>query len=147
MILTIVGIILMLIGIGLLIAELHTPGLGLLLIFGVISMITGFVLIFEGGPLTVQIDWWMIGLLIAFLLVLVGLAIWRIVLTYRRQATTGREDIVGKKGTVKETLNPEGMLLFQGELWTAVSESGTIMPGEEVVITKVDGLKLIVRKI
>ncbi len=147
MIMTITGIILMVIGIGLLIAELHTPGLGLALIFGVIAMITGFVLIFEGGPLTVQIDWWMIALLIVFLLILVGLAIWRIVLTYRRQATTGREDIVGKKGTVKETLNPEGMLLFQGELWTAVSESGTISPGEEVVITKVDGLKLIVRKI
>jgi len=147
MIMTITGIILMVIGIGLLIAELHTPGLGLALIFGVIAMITGFVLLFEGGPLTVQIDWWMIALLIVFLLVLVGLAIWRIVLTYRRQATTGREDIVGKKGTVKETLNPEGMLLFQGELWTAVSESGTILPGEEVVITKVDGLKLIVRKI
>ena len=147
MIMTITGIILMVIGIGLLIAELHTPGLGLALIFGVIAMITGFVLLFEGGPLTVQIDWWMIALLIVFLLVLVGLAIWRIVLTYRRQATTGREDIVGKKGTVKETLNPEGMLLFQGELWTAVSESGTILPGEEVVITKVDGLKLIVKKI
>jgi membrane-bound ClpP family serine protease len=146
MIATIAGIILILVGVGLLVAEFHTPGLGLLLIFGLISLITGFVLLFEGGPLVTQIDWWPIGLLIAAIVALIGYAIWRIVVTYRRQATTGREDIIGKKGLVKEVLNPEGMLLFQGELWTAVSESGIIQPGEEVVITKVDGLKLIVKK-
>jgi membrane-bound ClpP family serine protease len=146
MIVTVFGVILILVGIGLLVAEFHTPGLGLLLIFGLISLIAGFVLLFEGGPLVSQIDWWPIGLLIAFILAGVGYAVWRIVVTYRRQATTGREDIIGKKGLVKEALNPEGTILFQGELWNAVSESGPIQPGEEVLITRVDGLKLLVKK-
>ena len=146
MLMTVFGIILILVGIGFLVAEFYTPGLGLLLVFGLISLVGGFVLVFEGGPLVIQVDWWLIGLLIALIVALVGYAIWRIVVSYRRQATTGREDIIGKKGLVKEVLNPEGMLLFQGELWTALSESGTIQPGEEVVITKVDGLKLFVKK-
>jgi membrane-bound ClpP family serine protease len=38
------------------------------------------------------------------------------------------------------------MVLFKGELWTAVSEKGRVEPGEEVSITKVDSLKLYVTK-
>ena len=147
MFVTIAGIILLLIGVGLLIAELHAPGLGLLLIFGVISLITGFALLFVGGPLVIEVNWWVISLLIILILAMLGYAIWRIIVTYRRQATTGKEDILGKKAVVKEILNPEGTILFQGELWTAVSESGAIQPGEEVKVTKVEGLKLWVKKL
>ncbi|GAH14180.1 unnamed protein product, partial [marine sediment metagenome] len=34
----------------------------------------------------------------------------------------------------------------QGERWTAISETGRVEPEEEVIITKVDGLKLYVIK-
>jgi membrane-bound serine protease (ClpP class) len=146
MLFTILGIVFVLIGIGLLIAEFHTPGLGILLIVGAISLILGIVLLFEGGPIVIEINWWVIALLIILILALIGYAIWRIMVSYRRQATTGKEDIVGKKALVKEALSPEGTVLFQGELWAAVSESGTLQPGEEVVITKVDGFKLSVKK-
>ena len=37
-------------------------------------------------------------------------------------------------------------LAIQGESWTAISEAGQIEPGEEVIITRVDGLKLWVTK-
>jgi membrane-bound serine protease (ClpP class) len=147
MFITIAGIIFVLVGVGLLIAEFHTPGLGLLLVFGIISMIAGIVLLIEGGPAVFEVNWWVISILIILVLAAAAYAIWRVILTYRRQAATGKEDIIGKKGQVKETLNPEGVVSFQGELWTAVSESGVVQPGEEVVITKVEGLKLSVKKI
>jgi membrane-bound serine protease (ClpP class) len=90
------------------------------------------------------------GWLIAVVIILVGgfiiFAVFRIVDSYRKQATTGREDLKGKTVEVKETLNPEGTIFYEGELWRAVSDSGLIEAGEEVVITKVEGLKLTVTK-
>jgi len=47
---------------------------------------------------------------------------------------------------VKTPLAPKGMVLVEGELWTAELDSGTAKPGEELVIQKVDNLKLYVSK-
>ena len=93
-----------------------------------------------------QINWWLIAIIIIILGGFVAFAVNRVVHTYRKQATTGREDLIGKIAQVKETLSPEGTVIYQGELWTTLSESGNIEIGEEVVISKVDGLKLIVTK-
>ena len=41
---------------------------------------------------------------------------------------------------------PKGTVFVQGEQWTAISEKGRVDPGQEVIITKVDGLKLYVTK-
>jgi membrane protein implicated in regulation of membrane protease activity len=38
------------------------------------------------------------------------------------------------------------MVFVEGELWTATSEAGRIEAGEEVIVTKVEGLKLKVNK-
>jgi len=53
-------------------------------------------------------------------------------------ATTGEEDLIGKTAIVKERLSPEGTAFYQGELWTAISNSGDVEPGEEVTIDKVE---------
>jgi membrane-bound ClpP family serine protease len=70
----------------------------------------------------------------------------RVVRAHRKQATTGREELVGKVAVARTALDPDGLVFFKGERWEAVSEAGKIEPGEEVVITKVDGLKLYVTK-
>jgi membrane-bound ClpP family serine protease len=43
---------------------------------------------------------------------------------------------------VQTPLDPTGTVLAGGELWTAIAEDSKIEPGEEVTITKVEGLKL-----
>jgi membrane-bound ClpP family serine protease len=85
----------------------------------------------------------LIALCVAGLLAFVIQQVMRI---YRRQASVGREEMVGKTAVVKVALDPEGMVLFKGERWAAASEKGRVKPGEEVIITKVDGLKLWVVK-
>jgi len=65
---------------------------------------------------------------------------------HRHQASAGREELVGKTAEVKIALEPKGIVFIQGERWTAISEKGRVKPGEEVIITKVDGLKLYVTK-
>ena len=66
----------------------------------------------------------------------------KIISAHQRPAYTGAEEIVGGTAVVREALNPRGTVIFRGENWTATSESGTIEPEEEVVITKYDSLKL-----
>ena len=93
-----------------------------------------------------QIDPW----LIATVAILVGglfvFIISRIIKAHRRQASTGKEELIGKTAVVKVALEPEGTVFLKGERWTAVSETGRVEPEETVMITKVDGLKLYVTK-
>jgi membrane-bound ClpP family serine protease len=65
---------------------------------------------------------------------------------HRHQAAAGREELVGRTAEVEITLEPKGVVFVEGERWTAISEKGRVEPGEEVIITKVDGLKLYVTK-
>jgi len=80
--------------------------------------------------------------LVAFLAIAI---IWGI-RAHRHQVSAGREDLVGKTAEVKIALGPKGIVFIQGERWMAVSEKDRVEPGEEVIVTKVDGLKLYVTK-
>jgi membrane-bound serine protease (ClpP class) len=140
------GVLLVLLAFGLFIAEFFTAGFGALFAGGLISLIIGSLIFFKGGTPVFVIEWWVIALVIILVGGFVVFAVFRIVGTYHRQATTGREDFIGKTVEVRERLNPEGTVFYEGELWKAVSVSGNIEPGEEVVVTKVEGLKLTVAK-
>ncbi len=73
--------------------------------------------------------------------------IYAIVRGQRLKLSAGVENMIGKEAVVQTALNPKGTVLAEGELWTAIAEDSTIEPGEEVMITKVEGLKLwVIRK-
>ena len=141
------GVALIILAFGLFIAEFFTPGFGALFGSGVVSFIIGSLILFKGGssPLF-HVDWWLIALVIILVAGFVAFAAFRIAVVYRRQATTGKEDLKGKTAVVRVALDPEGTVLYQGELWAAISNSGKIEPGEEVTIAKIDGLRLTVTK-
>ena len=87
------------------------------------------------------------GLVTLLIVIVVGFivfAVWRTVKAHQKRAATGQEELIGKTVEVKKDLNPEGTVFLEGELWHAVSESGYIPAGENVVITRIDGLKLFV---
>jgi membrane-bound serine protease (ClpP class) len=62
------------------------------------------------------------------------------------RSVTGREGLVGRTAVARGRLDPEGWVLAAGELWRAVAEDGSVEEGEEVVVTKVEGLRLRVRR-
>jgi membrane-bound ClpP family serine protease len=74
------------------------------------------------------------------------LVIYAIVKAQRRKLATGTEEMIGKEAVAQTALNPKGTVLAEGELWTAIAKGNKIEPGEEVIITKVEGLKLWVTK-
>ncbi len=98
------------------------------------------------NPNWFQIEPWLIATVVILVAGFFAFAVSRIIRAHRRQAYTGREELIGKKAIVKVALDPEGMVFFKGERWAAISEEGRVEPGEEVIITKLDGLQLYVIK-
>tara|TARA_Y100000031_G_C7972314_1_gene270936 strand:- start:141 stop:455 length:315 start_codon:yes stop_codon:yes gene_type:complete len=93
-----------------------------------------------------QVDWWVVVLIIISAIAFVAVTINWGIRAHRGQIGAGREELIGKTAEVKIALEPKGAVFIQGEQWTAVSEAGRMEPGEEVIISKVDGLKLYVTK-
>ena len=97
-------------------------------------------------PSWFQVEWWQIVILVICIVAFIILVINRGIRAHHRQASAGKEDLVGKIAEVKLALAPKGVVSGQGERWTAISETGRVEPDEEVIINKVDGLKLYVTK-
>jgi membrane-bound ClpP family serine protease len=93
-----------------------------------------------------QVDMWVIVLILICVIAFLAFATQRAVRAHRHQASAGREDLIGKIAEVRTSLNPKGVVFVEGERWTAISDKEQIESGEEVIITKVDGLKLYVTK-
>ncbi len=81
-----------------------------------------------------------------FFAIFIGLLVWATVRGQRRRVITGKEGIIGQTALVKVALEPQGMVLVEGELWKAVLDEGSAPAGEEVVIQKIDNLKLYVTR-
>jgi membrane-bound serine protease (ClpP class) len=139
------GIALLLLAVGLFIAEYFTTTFGLLTAGGIASLVMGSLILFSYSP-GIEVDRGLIAGVTtgvtAFAIFVVG----AIVRGQRRRKATGAEGMIGKIAIAKTPLDPSGTVLTHGELWTAASEGGKVAPGEEVIITKVEALKLWVTK-
>jgi len=89
--------------------------------------------------------WTIIVIAIIIVVFLVFVVIWA-VRAHQKQVAAGKEDLVGKTAVVEIALGPKGVVLVEGERWTAITDKGPVEPEEEVIITKVEGLKLKVTK-
>ncbi len=139
------GIALMLLAVGLFIAEYFTTSFGLFTAGGVVSLVAGSLILFSHSP-GVEVDRGLIaGVTVgvtAFAIFVIG----AIVRGQRRRKATGAEGMIGKTAIAKTPIDPAGTVRAEGELWAASSEGGNIAPGEQVIITKVEGLRLWVAK-
>ena len=140
------GIALISLATGLLIAEIFTPGFGIFAAGGVTAFVFGTLILFSGRPEVMTPDPWVIPTVVGISGGIIAFVIYHARRAHHRQPTTGREELTGKKAVVKVALEPEGTVLHQGELWTAVLDKGRAKPGEEVFITNFDSMKLYVTK-
>jgi len=139
------GIALLLLAVGLFIAEYFTTSFGLLTAGGIISLVIGSLILFSHSP-GIHVD---IGLIIGVAVGFTAFAVFvigAIIRGQRRRKATGAEGMIGTIAIAKTPLDPAGTALAQGELWTAVSEGSRVAPGEEVIISRVAELKLWVTK-
>jgi len=139
------GIALILLAVGLFIAEYFTTSFGLLTAGGVISLVMGSLILFSHSP-GIEVNRGLIAGVTAGITAFAVFVIGAIIRGQRRRKATGAEGMIGTIAIAKTPLDPTGTVLAEGELWTAASEGGRVAPGEEVIISKVEGLKLWVAK-
>ena len=140
------GVLLILFGIVLLIAEIKIVSHGILALGGIVSMALGSLMLFDAPELGFRVSWWaivpMVGLTSGLFLFVVAAGV---------RALSGRQllgpsGLVGTLGVARERLAPEGHVQVHGELWRAVAEGGPLEPGAQVRVLAVDGLTLRVGK-
>ncbi len=101
---------------------------------------------FQLDPSWFRIESWQVIVVAIGIIAFFVLVINRGIRAHRLQVSAGREDLVGKTAEAKTALEPKGIVFIQGERWTAISETGLVKSEEEVIVTRVDGLKLYVIK-
>jgi membrane protein implicated in regulation of membrane protease activity len=57
---------------------------------------------------------------------------------------TGQEAMLKKEALVIEDINPEGKILYAGEIWNATGKGKIFLKGEQVLIREFRGLRIIV---
>jgi len=139
------GIALLLLAVGLFIAEYFTTSFGLLTAGGAIALVIGSLILFSHSP-GIEVSKGLIAGVTAGVIAFAVFVVGAIIRGQRRRKATGAEGMIGKMAIAKTPLDPTGTVLTHGELWTAASEGGRVAPGEEVIITKVEELKLWVAK-
>jgi len=89
---------------------------------------------------------WLIVIIVVFVAAFLFIAIVWGIRAHRNKIAAGREELVGRTASVVVALEPKGLVLVDGERWTAIIDNGRAEPEEEVTISKVEGLKLIVTR-
>ena len=142
-----VGLLLILFGLALLVAEMLTATYGLLATGGVISMMLGALMVIDSPAPEMQLGWpfilsSMLALgLIVMLLTRLG------VRAQLARPVTGRSGMIEQPGRTAEPIpaGGAGTVLTHGELWSATSDE-EIGADEPVRIVAVEGMRLIVRR-
>jgi membrane-bound serine protease (ClpP class) len=140
------GVLLLLFGVVLYLLEIKIVSHGLLALGGTAAMLFGALMLFKNAELGVSVAWSVIlstvGTLVAVLTVLLMIA----KAAMGKRSPAGLDSARGQKATVVEALSPEGKILWQGELWRARCDEGTVPAGAEVAIESVEGLLARVRR-
>jgi membrane-bound serine protease (ClpP class) len=140
------GILLILLGMILFIAEIKIVSHGMLTVAGMTAMVLGSLMLFESPDPYLRVSWSVILVTVlatgAFFTVVVAKAL----AVHRRLPTTGREGLIGLEGLTETGLAPDGKVFVRGEYWDAWSDE-PIKPGRRVQVQEVDGMRLKVKRI
>ena len=140
------GLLLILFGLALLVAEIKIVSHGILTIGGVVSMVLGSMMLYDAPDSGLRISWLVIIPTVGAMAGLVIAAVSMGLRALYRPASTGAAGMMGQVGVVKRALDPEGQVLIDGELWQAVAEDGPVAAGEMVRVARMDGLTLTVTR-
>ena len=146
------GVVVLVIGISLVVAEFFLGGsdFGISGVLGAIAILVG-IMTFSQEPLFPDIfSYGFFPILIAFFLVgmasMVAVSYWAAA-AIRQPHATGVETMVGQTVLVKQTIDPRGVVWYDGERYTARSRTGEqLTAGDTVTIARMDGNVAVVEK-
>lgn len=141
----IIGLVIFVVGIALIMAEAFTPGTYIVVPGIALMMVGALLMAFEN---LVDSPWTPVIFLVAFFITFIP-----VFFIYKRMAPPGRpttlssDALIGRMGTVSRDISPgniRGKVKIDQEIWSATAEQ-VIPEGIKVKVTRVEGVKLIVR--
>ncbi len=139
------GLMLIILGIGLFIAEAFITSHGVLGVGGTISMLLGSLMLIDSSSPALRISWIVIIPAVALSALLFIITVTVAVRVYREKSNTGKEGLINMQATAKTDIHKEGQVFIRGEYWSAWSDE-PVQKGETVTVLSVIGLKLKVKK-
>jgi membrane-bound serine protease (ClpP class) len=136
-----VGVMLILLAMGLFVAEVKVQGFGILGLGGVIAMVIGMIILVDSPDPAVKI-----GVKTAILAALPFAALFLMLLAVffkaqKQAVTTGEPGMIGLIGLAETEIFADGRVKVRGEYWHARS-SHPIAAGEKVRVVAIDNLTL-----
>jgi membrane-bound serine protease (ClpP class) len=140
------GLIMILLGISLLIAEIFVTSFGLLFAAGLVCFAIGGYMIFdvpEQSDLAVPVQ--VVAGAVLAVAIFGGVVVFGLSRSLFRPQVAGAEGLIGKIAVADSDIDPEGRVFLKGDLWTAEADE-RIQKGEKVRITEVCDLKVRVER-
>ena len=137
------GVALMLLGVALLIIDLHAMTHGALTIGGLLALGFGLALLFQNEPAPYHVNTWLIVSIGSAIAAFWAFALGKGFAARRQPVSVGPQTILGQTGEVRAP----GLVFVNGELWRAhTGDDSELVPGEHVEVESVDGLVLTVKR-
>jgi len=140
------GLLLILLGLILFVAEIKVVSHGILTIGGMIALVLGSLMLFESSEPYLQVSLSVVLAMVLATAAFFACVLNRAIVAHRLRPTTGRKGLVGQEGLAESRINGEGKVFVHGEYWDASSDD-PVNAGSRVKIEALDGMRLKVKKI
>jgi membrane-bound serine protease (ClpP class) len=135
------GLLLLVLGIGFMVAELWVTSHGALAVGGLVSFVIGSIMLLDTNVPQFEIPYSLIAGVTLGSAAFVFLVLGMLLRSRHRPVVSGRESLVGAPGEALEDIAGEGWARVQGERWR-VRVKEPLRAGEQLRITAVHGLTL-----
>jgi membrane-bound serine protease (ClpP class) len=142
-----VGLMLIVFGMMLMVAEIFVTSFGLLFAGGILCFLLGGMMLFDLPEVSdLSVSFWSVLLpTVAGFAICAGVVLYAVSRAFMSDSVSGVDDMIGSLGTVSTRLAPEGKVFVRGEYWTARADE-EISEGDAVEVAAVEGMQLKVRR-
>ena len=137
------GAALVLLGIGLMVAEAHIGAFGVIGVGGIVAFVIGAIMMFPSGTPGFELSPMVVAATVIATASLFLLVLAMLLRSRKRLVVTGKEALLGAEGEAVAWRGEDGRVRIRGEIWRARA-SKPLKPGTRVKVVDRDGLVLIV---
>ena len=137
------GAALVLLGIGLMVAEAHIGSFGIIGVGGIAAFVIGAIMMFPSGAPGFALSLSVVAGTTVLTAALFLLVLTMLLRSRRRPVVTGKEGLLGLEGEAVTWDGEEGRVRVHGEIWRARAQR-PLQPGARVKVVNRDGLVLVV---
>jgi len=137
------GAALVLLGIGLMVAEAHIGSFGVIGVGGIAAFVIGAIMMFPPGAPGFALSLSVVAGATAVTAALFLLVLTMLLRSRRRPVVTGKEGLLGAEGEAVAWDGDEGRVRVHGEIWRARAQR-PLQPGARVKVVNREGLVLVV---